>query len=567
MPSNRETDDDDKRVYVTASFSLENLFSELKNDECLRTPNDTGIVYLYRYLRELDCQVMAIENQYVDRDYLNDYSVYYVKCFKPYDRFCKRIHFFTRLDDKRFRTYLAGKCDDLRDLTREMNEAYLGYVVVKPLPSAIIGRSVLMPPMDAVVTGEDESRKISIRCIREYKPSLAGIRLSVRGLGFQEQDKVLAACATSALWSAFQRTTVMFDHIQPNLFDITIGANKFFQMTRPIPSEGLTPNQMCQAIRNVGLEPEHREIYGVARRHEDTHGTSDYQEEAGESGDEEAWEGGDVIRIVFKYPLLSAGYGYLRGGIPIVLTSRLRGLDDLDSYHAVTLVGYEIDKTGPEVDEGSLYERASRISLVGSRIVKFFVHDDQIGPYSELTVQSTKTTTGQQVIELSSDYWTTTVGSPVTFFPDSMTIPLYHKIRVPFISPLRLATRMNQPLVHAIDGADIEWDIFLASVNEYKEEVAERGDIIPEIKEGILGVSLPRFIWRTRAFTKGQEVCEMLIDATDMERSFQMFHLNVFDDGLRENLRDIPDYITKLLNSDPQGYGRFLLRSISESLQ
>ena len=38
---------------------------------------------------------------------------------------------------------------------------------------------------------------------REYKVSLFGIDLAINTIAFQEQDRVVSACATSALWSMY----------------------------------------------------------------------------------------------------------------------------------------------------------------------------------------------------------------------------------------------------------------------------------------------------------------------------------------------------------------------------
>ena len=51
--------------------------------------------YLFEYLSSIGAQTIIIEKRYVDGDYLDDFSTYYVKCFAAYDRWCRRIHFFS----------------------------------------------------------------------------------------------------------------------------------------------------------------------------------------------------------------------------------------------------------------------------------------------------------------------------------------------------------------------------------------------------------------------------------------------------------------------------------------
>lgn len=58
------------------------------------------IGFFDRYLSKLNAKTIIIENDYVDHDYLEDYSDYYVKCFDDYARRCQRIHFFSYDFDK-----------------------------------------------------------------------------------------------------------------------------------------------------------------------------------------------------------------------------------------------------------------------------------------------------------------------------------------------------------------------------------------------------------------------------------------------------------------------------------
>src|SRR2546430_85495 len=77
-------------------FSSANLFQALSNVYC--DPNEiaehTRANYLYRYLHEIGARTIAVENNYTDGDYLEDFASYYVRCYAPYERCCKRLHFF-----------------------------------------------------------------------------------------------------------------------------------------------------------------------------------------------------------------------------------------------------------------------------------------------------------------------------------------------------------------------------------------------------------------------------------------------------------------------------------------
>jgi hypothetical protein len=51
-------------------------------------------LYFQEYFKELKASTIVFEFDYIDHDFLEDFSFYYVKCFKRYKRKCVRLHFF-----------------------------------------------------------------------------------------------------------------------------------------------------------------------------------------------------------------------------------------------------------------------------------------------------------------------------------------------------------------------------------------------------------------------------------------------------------------------------------------
>ena len=124
--------------YEILEYSNDNLLIALDNKKISseNLENKHHLEYFENYLgtEGIGAQSILIEKKYISKAYLIDYSNYYSTCFQNYKRFCKRIHFFKeRLTEEQFEKELF----DNRSIY--LNENYLGYIVLKPLPDSIIG--------------------------------------------------------------------------------------------------------------------------------------------------------------------------------------------------------------------------------------------------------------------------------------------------------------------------------------------------------------------------------------------------------------------------------------------
>ena len=178
--------------YEVVPYSIAELKRLLGNSRCPPGVIDGKLhsIYFDEYFRELKAKTIVVEPSYVDRDYLEDFAGYYVKCFESYGRWCTRLHFFDRLLTRpEFEATLRG---DPGALARgDLEGSYLGFIVVKPLPETVVGRTCLK-------TYPGNGRR-QYPIVRRYKANLFGTALQVDTLAFQEQDREVAACATSAL--------------------------------------------------------------------------------------------------------------------------------------------------------------------------------------------------------------------------------------------------------------------------------------------------------------------------------------------------------------------------------
>ena len=154
---------------------LENISSTYYPEEKI---NDSDIFnYLLNYLIYRDetgfqTGMMVIENEYVSLAYSVDYSAYYSKSFRAYDKYCKRIHFFHKeyKDEIEFKKILYSNEEH-----EEFWSKYIGYIVIKPLPNSLIGSSLIanyrLLESDKIES-QPNTRKRHFNTVRKYKVNL-----------------------------------------------------------------------------------------------------------------------------------------------------------------------------------------------------------------------------------------------------------------------------------------------------------------------------------------------------------------------------------------------------------
>jgi hypothetical protein len=221
--------------------------------------------YLQSYLAKIGCGSVAVEAHYIDRDHMEDHSVFYSRNLYPYANSCRRLHFFRGDDpDETKRAILAllsknhRNRDEFRLRCRQFSNArYLGFSVIKPLSGSPVGRTVLIPFPES-----DGTAKRLFPCTREYRGHFCGVELTVRGLAFQQQDVGVSACATTALWSALSKVRDLEEIGAATPVQITGLASRYNLMHgRAMPSEGLSLDQMCQAVQAIGVSPDLIKVY------------------------------------------------------------------------------------------------------------------------------------------------------------------------------------------------------------------------------------------------------------------------------------------------------------------
>jgi hypothetical protein len=464
-------------LYKVEPYSIERLQRILTSHngaDIRKILSKPHIAYFKTYFSELKAQTLMVEEQYIDRDFLDDFSGYYDRCFEDYQRKCKRVHFFDiALSEKDFDSLVSKPASP--PVVKRFQNSYLGFIVVKQLPDTVVGRTCLK-------TYPDDNSRRRFPIVRKYVATLFGLPLEVSTLAFQEQDRSVSTCATSALWSAFQGTGILFHHHIPSPVEVTKAATIRFPNERAFPSRGLEVLQMVDAIRNMDLDPLSTDV-------------SD--------------------SFVFKATL----YAYVSGRIPVLLGIKYTPSTGPQSprYHAVAVTGYSLRGANAEP------YGARDFQLKSSRMDQLYVHDDQVGPFAKMPFEPSITQKKQPRL---LQVWTDLDGTAKSHIceVEFALVPLYNKIRIAFSDILRIITQFDGILASLRSKGFLsaipdpfEWDIILSTVNDYKTEFLFSRRVRQEaLRKKVLLASLPRYLWRARGWMNDVVALDLLFDATDL---------------------------------------------------
>ena len=550
-----------KRPYIVLEYNgIDSILSVL-NDRNSFVDELSSKNYHFKYIHDYFDQMEGItlktvifEFDYIDKDYLEDYSHYYSRCFRKYSKTCIRLHFFSEsFSDDDFKKHIIneGRFD--------LQSGYLGFAVLRPLPFTLFGKMCLK----IYPTTIEKTREYPIA--REYVVHLFGIELKVKSIAFQEQDNTISACATSALWTAFQATGIIFHHPMPSPYKITKDATEYVTdyANQTFPNQGLLPNQMAHAVKKQELEPLMLSYMNTS---------------------------------YFKSQI----YAYLRCGIPIILGLDLKektGEKDGESEyklfgkHAVTITGYRLSSENedsvhfaltspPKKTKGNnegksnadanlhsaernefekLISNNKKLYLKASNISQIFVHDDQIGPFAKMEFNESseiKTKWNQYSI----------TPKEIAATPTILLFPLYNKIRIGFTKILQIINSFTIIKLKSLYDEDITWDIYLTTVCELKKKIRSLKsgkEISEENKHYLLSSAFPRYIWVADAYEKGSKKNHFsyFFDATDVHNG-DVFICGIhYDEKFVQNIIEIAQ-IEKDYQFDPENredYHAYLL--------
>ena len=472
--------------YLVCEFSkptVSNLVKECFGSDFPDIFDKPQLNYLYRYLNDLCANSVILEREYLDKDYLEDYLKYYAKCFRNKGPKCARLHFFSIYVDHSVLNDVLAHGPQSR-YYRPLCDSYLGFIVVKPLPMTFIGKTCLKhyPKINQLST-----KKVCIT--RKYDVDMFGVKLSVDTVAFQEQDKVVSACATTAIWVALHASSWSNEKQIPACSEITGNAlNHIVGSNNSFPNKGLTNKQILRALDIAGLRYYNEALDENALTHDFF----------------------DTVKC------------HIDSDIPLLLGAKIKTCSGKDlGRHAVTIIGYSIEN-----GEQTLY-----------------IHDDRLGPFARASFRCIGDVNGL-VLQQKDDLGNWQDPQEI-LIPISLIIPTNKKARIPYVLPRNtcklivqefrnMLVGISKDAVFAFDQA-VNFSLRLAQISDVRQSLIEQQfeDKSPQAlakKVSFLVGSYARFQWVASFTFQDRPAFKLLFDATDIPQGNAISGLFVEDE-------------------------------------
>lgn len=427
--------------------------------------NDRPLRRCLEVARSNGATTVVIETRYIDLDYRSEFSAFFSKTFAAQPDTAHRLHFFKA----------PLKVEQLWRLPD--NHGYLGYVVFRPSELGAVGRSVLAPP-----PGLTEAVRTSVKETVHF----FGAPLTVSGVPFVQQDTQLGRCAHAAAWVCHYTAARRGEVARRPMADFSLSAEPGLGWGRPLPSEGLTVQQLLELLRIFDLPPA---FYSVD--------SLDYDLPWGQPAP--TWPGKPTPEHpgYWDTRLISVCCRYLNSGFPVLV-----GTAD----HAFTLCGYEREPRKGQPDW-----------------IRFIRHDDQRGPY--LPVDDVFSD-----IDKASGYQYTPWDSIIVPLPDKLWLPPepVEYAASEFLESFATLVEPHIPdagrIRKMIKEKDLSLHTYARTANAFKAQI-DRG-LDPTIQREYRLARFSRYIWVVEAVSrklrKAGKDCvlgEIIFDATSSETS------------------------------------------------
>jgi hypothetical protein len=253
-------------------------------------------------------------------------------------------------------------------------------------------------------------------------------------------------------------------------------------------------------------------------------------------------------------------------------------------YHLVTVNGYRFDEKEDNTDNQQSGKQEAQHSAifqpnpysetkyVSDKITRFYVHDDQIGPFAKILFDDKQIENDKGEVYdygLITPWWKqkeienwkdeeTWFSSPLISqdksredlfekaIPTAVVVPLHPTIKITFEDILEqqaniaFVMKMLIGLKYDIVWDIFIWDIFIMKSNEYKKLLIKEfeSDNKKQVK-AILTQSLPQYVWVIQAKTKNKLWFDYIYDTIELNKSGQPVAINIYENSLLDVLNKI----------------------------
>lgn len=440
-----------------------NVFSKGEFLKQLINPQYKRILELVSTLKE--DLTFVYEKPYIDKVFRDSYYTYFASKHKSIARDCIRISIFDgTLNDADFFTV------DKKD---QIQSAYLGFFILRPMREKILGRSLISPKAFL--------QQNFLTCLVKVNTQLFGIPLEVHAFPHSSQDSHTITCAETTIWAIMEYFGNRYSEYKPTLPSEITKVLSTSYTHRVYPSEGLTAIQISKALKEFN--------FGVV--------TYSYKKDNPDQS--------ELFRTISTY---------IESGIPVILSVTT----EYSLGHAVIACGHEDINFSSEKEVETAFEGCYPMLISETKIYetstlkkRFLFIDDNRPQYLLESLQK-----------------------PFNSYPDSkfqsgsiknLIVPLYSKI---YLDERRAQALFTEILSHSEFGLVKNFPsppekmtrrVFLTSSRSFKKFVFENPSYSDVNKRIILSLNLPKFIWICELssfgnYQKGKIDAQIILDAT-----------------------------------------------------
>lgn len=402
-----------------------------------------------------DTLYVTLEYPYVDKTYRDTYYSYFSSKLDAFPRNAIRLSFFEEQIPEEY----------FQDRTKvpDLQNKYLGFLVVRPTFPKVIGRNVIHPNAFKHVD--------HIGCKVAYNATANFVKLKSTGFPHSSQDGETISCAETTVWSILEYFGHKYPEYKPSLPSQINAILSRFSFERLVPSKGLTAGQISYALREYG--------FGVKIYSRSAYPDTFYR----------------LMRT------------YVESGIPIigVLQNIATGLG-----HAVNIIGREqISDTALQgLPVAEYLDNNVTLYDFGDLDLKYTFIDDNLAPYRMARLEA-------PVANYSDARFH---GSELTNF----IVPLYPRIYLEAGEAKTIVLSILRKL-KLLANKDILIKTFLMSSRSFKNELSLNTSLNPVVKELLLSKSMPKFVWVTEISDRTMILQNLVqgmivIDATEPKR-------------------------------------------------